>query len=127
MATEEDRLDAEIAKMFDATVETHVTRSGKVVSQRTLLDEALRGDEMRDLCEKLVSALKKFERWDSDPRKYYDKWVNIEWWHAMNKLAECERKVWRLFVGSHPSLADNMQYAQWRKAYLAGKNVKVDA
>lgn len=34
--TEEDRLDAEIAKMFDATVETHVTRSGKAVSQRTL-------------------------------------------------------------------------------------------
>lgn len=127
MATEEDRLDAEIAKMLDVTVETHVTRSGKAVSQLTLLDEALRGDEMREACEELVKAHKRFEHWDNDIRKYSCKFVNLAWWKELNKLSAAEERVRKLFLGDRtPTLQDNMQYAQWRKAYLEGKQIKVD-
>lgn len=125
--TEEDRLDAQIAKMFDELTETHVTRLGKAVSQRTLLDEALKGDEMREACERLVAEHKKWERIDGDPRKYYDREIRLLWWDRLEKLYAAERAVWRLFVGDHPTPESNRQYARWRADYLEGKNIKLNA
>ncbi len=121
----EGELDSEIASMFDEVTETHVTRSGKAVSQRTLLDEELRGDEMREACEELVKAHKRFEHWDSDIRKCSCKFVNLEWWKELNKLSAAEERVRELFFGGRTqALQSNMHYAQWRRKYLDGKNIQ---
>ncbi len=124
----EDELDSEIASICDEVTETHVTRSRKVVSQRTLLDEALRGDEMREACEEIVKAHKRFKHWDSDIRKYSCKFVNLAWWKELNKLSAAEERVRRLFLGNRtPTLQSSMHYAQWRRDYLEGRNIKMDA
>jgi len=97
MESDEDRLDADIATMFDELVETHVSPEGAVTQKRTLTDDPLNGEAMRLACEKLVAAHKKFERLDSDVRKYTVKEVNLSWWDALNRMSEIERRVWRLF------------------------------
>ena len=113
--------------MFDELVETHVSPEGAVTQKRTLTDDPLNGEAMRLACEKLVAAHKKFERLDSDVRKYTVKEVNLSWWDALNRMSEIERRVWRLFVGEHPTPKSNEQYAAWRNAYLKGEGIKVDA
>lgn len=119
--------DALIGRMFDEVISTEIRENGTVEQKRRLTDDLLKGEVMSDACDKLIAAHRKFEKLDGDPRKYYEPALNLAWWHAMNKLAECERKVWRLFVGGHPTLQSNVQYAQWRKTYLEGKQIKVDA
>jgi len=79
-------------------------------------------------CEKLVAAHGKFSHWDTHPDKHTDKWIQMSWWTALNKLSDAEERVRRLFLGNRiPTLADNIQYALWRKAFLEGKNIKADA
>lgn len=119
--------DQPIPSMFDEEISTEIRENGTAEQKRWLTDDILRGEEMAGACDKLVAAHRKFEKLDGDPRKYYEPNLNLPWWDAMNKLAECERRVWRLFVGPRPSPADNMQYATWRKAFLEGKNIRADA
>lgn len=113
MMTEDDA-DKIVQTMFDQMIETAI-KDPKAES-RTLLDEALKGDEMLAACERMVVTHRKFDKLNDDPRKYYDPHINLCWWHALNAMAEAERKVWRLFVGPHPTLTDNMQYATWRNS-----------
>ena len=121
----EDEADKIVEKMFDQMIEA-TPKEGKI-GGRTLLDEALKGDEMAAACERMVITHRKFDRLNDDPRKYHDPDVNLCWWHALNAMAEAERKVWRLFVGPHPTLTDNIRYATWRNSYLRGLGIKVDA
>jgi hypothetical protein len=120
---DEDRNDELIASMFDEVKEVRVeTMNGKprISTEATAanFDKA---------CQRFVAALKKFERWDAHEGKYTDKWAGVEWWHALNKMSEAERAVWRIFVGSHPDLTSNMQYEQFRELLLAGGPTKANA
>jgi len=115
--TDENRDDELIASMFDdVKVTTVETVNGKPCISN--FDKA---------CERFVAARKRFSRWDSHEDKYTDKWIRMEWWHALTKMSEAERAVWRIFVGEHPDLKSNMQYAQFREVLLAGRPTKANA
>lgn len=49
------------------------------------------------------------------------------WWDALEDVYEKEKGVWRLFVGSQPSPADNRLYAKFRALLLKGSSLKANA
>jgi len=51
----------------------------------------------------------------------------LEWWDALELVYRAERTVWRLFVGSQPTMADNKLYAKFRELLLKGSNLKANA
>jgi hypothetical protein len=81
----EDEADKIVETMFDQMIEA-TPKEGKV-GGRTLLDDALNGDEMLAACERMVIAHRQFDKLNDDPRKYHDPNVNLCWWHALNPRA----------------------------------------
>jgi hypothetical protein len=53
--------------------------------------------------------------------------LNVMWWDALEDVYEKEKVVWRLFVGSQPSPADNRLYAKFRALLLKGSSLKANA
>ncbi len=110
----EDEADKIVETMFDQI--TGTAGKDEKTHDRTLLDEALKGDEMFAACERMVITHRKFDKLNGHPRKCHDPQINLCWWHALHAMAEAEGRVWRPFVGPHPTPADNPQYASWRNS-----------
>ena len=49
------------------------------------------------------------------------------WWDALAELSDTEKIVKRGFIGEHPDLKTNQQYARIREALLKGESQKADA
>ena len=57
----------------------------------------------------------------SDPK------INLPWWESLKRVYEREKVVWRLFVGSQPTLEQNKLFAQFRAMLLKGSSLKPSA
>jgi hypothetical protein len=131
MATEEDRLDAEIAQMFDEVKEVHVQMvNGKPrVSDEAMLAQMEREEAARHMdeaCGMFLTAERRFQKLSALP-DVRDPKVNLVWWEALEHVYEREKVVWRLFVGSRPSPEQNKLYAQFRAMLLKGSSLKPSA
>jgi hypothetical protein len=49
--------------------------------------------DFKGACDEFVKAQRKFDRIDAHPDKYSDKWVRMEWWDALGRLSDAERRV----------------------------------
>jgi hypothetical protein len=114
----------DVNTMFDEIKEVNEEK----VNGRLRVSEQPAADmDFAKACKRFVAAHRTFEHWDSHPDKYADKKIRLEWWHALERLSNAERKVWHMFVGESPTLVDNMQYAQFRELLLAGRPTKANA
>jgi hypothetical protein len=50
--------------------------------------------------------------------------VNVAWWDALESVYEREKVVWRLFVGSQPTLEQNKLYAKFREMLVQGSRLE---
>jgi hypothetical protein len=108
----EDELDAEIAKIFDEVTITKVEMvNGKPrISDEATLAQMEREEEarrMEEACGMFLSAERRFQKIDAHPDKVSDVTVNLAWWESLEQVYERDRVVWRLFVGSQPTLEAN--------------------
>jgi hypothetical protein len=53
--------------------------------------------------------------------------VNVAWWESLEQVYERERVVWRLFVGSQPTIEDNKLYTRFRDMLLKGSKLGANA
>jgi len=128
----EDELDEEIAKLFDEVTTTKVEMvNGKPrISDQATLDQMEREEAARrmdEACGMFLTAERRFQKLNSHPDKVTDPKVNLAWWESLELVYERERVVWRLFVGSQPTMADNKLYAKFRELLLKGSNLKANA
>ena len=129
----EDELDAEIAKIFDevSTTKVEMVNGKPRISDQATLDQMAREEaarRMEEACGMFLTAERRFQKLNAHPEKVSDLKVNLAWWEALEQVYERERVVWRLFVGSQPTMADNQLYAtKFRKLLLEGSKLKADA
>ena len=128
----EDELDAEIARLFDEATTTKVEMvNGKPrISDQATLDQMEREEaarRMEEACGMFLTAERRFQKLCDHPDKVTNPKVNLAWWDSLEQVYEREKVVWRLFVGSQPTMADNKLYAKFRKLLLEGSKLKADA
>lgn len=114
-------------QMFDEQIATLIKTDGTVEQKRWLTEDALQAEAMDDACRAFVSAERNFQKLNANPHCVTDKRLNVEWWDALELVYRAERTVWRLFVGSQPTMADNKLYAKFRELLLKGSNLKANA
>src|ERR1700674_2168610 len=125
-------LDAGFAKLFDEGTTTKVEMvNGKPrISDQATLDQMEREEaarRMEEACGMFLTAERRFQKLCEHPDKVTDPKVNVAWWEALESVYEREKVVWRLFVGSQPTMADNQLWAKFRKLLLEGSKLKADA
>jgi len=128
----EDKLDAEIAKLFDevTTTKVEMVNDKPRISDQATLDQMEREEaarRMEEACGMFLTADRRFQKLNGHPDKVADPKVNLAWWESLEQVYERERVVWRLFVGPQPTMADNKLYAKFRKLLLEGSKLKGDA
>jgi hypothetical protein len=82
---------------------------------------------MEEACGMFLTAERRFQKLCDHPDKVTDPKVNVAWWESLEQVYEREKVVWRLFVGSQPTMADNKLYAKFRELLLKGSNLKANA
>ena len=130
--TKEDELDAEIVKLFDEVTTTKIEMvNGKPrISDQATLDQMEREEaarRMEEACGMFLTAERRFQKLCDHPDKVANPKVNVAWWEALEQVYEREKVVWRLFVGSQPTMADNKLYAKFRELLLKGSKLKANA
>ena len=122
----EDKLDEEIAKMFDEVKEVRIeTVDGKP----RVTEETVEGDakEMEEAIAALVQAERRFRKLDADPACVTVRDLNAGWWDALEALYSADKALWKLFVGSVRSVRSNEQYNEFRSRLIAGKRPRANA
>ena len=74
-----------------------------------------------------LTAERRFQKLSALPDAVSDPKVNLAWWEALEHVYEREKVIWRLFVGSQPSLEQNKLYARFRTMLLKGSSLKASA
>ena len=128
----EDELDAQIAKIFDEVTTNKIEMvNGKPrISDEATIAQMEREEEGRRLeeaCGLFLSAERRFQKLSAHPDKVSDAKVNVAWWDALESVYEREKVVWRLFVGSQPTLEQNKLYAKFREMLVQGSRLKANA
>ena len=68
-----------------------------------------------------LTAEQRFRRLDAHPDVAKDSQLNLQRWDALESLYEREKALWRMFVGSQPTTADNKLYARFRELSAEGQ------
>jgi hypothetical protein len=128
----EDELDADIAKLFDVATENAPDGNLKkrlISDEETIAkmerEEAAR--RMEEACGMFLTAERRFQKLNSHPDVVTDPKVNVAWWESLEQVYERERVVWRLFVGSQPTIEDNKLYTRFRAMLLKGSKLGANA
>lgn len=114
-------------EMFDEIVRTKVEDGKVTVEERERFKDTLQAEAMQEACGMFVTAERKFQKLNRNPDCVTDPRLNLEWWDALELVYRAERTVWRLFVGSQPTMADNKLYAKFRELLLKGSNLRANA
>ena len=109
-------------ELFDEIVRTTVNPDGTAEETRWAHEEA-----MREACGMFLTAERRFRRLDTHPDVVKDSKLNLQWWDALESLYERDKALWRMFVGSQPTMADNKLYARFREMLLKGGSLKANA
>ena len=128
----EDEVDAQVAKVFDEvkTAKVEMVNGKPRISDQATLAQMEREEvarRMEEACGMFLSAERRFQKLNGHPDKVTDPKVNVAWWESLEQVYEREKVVWRLFVGSQPTMADNKLWAKFRKLLLEGSKLKADA
>src|ERR1700755_890062 len=127
MAAEEDRLDAEIAKMF---VEVTTTKVAIVSGKPRVSDEqTIREMEAKELADSLaefVREWREFERLRVDLATDYGR-PGILWWRSLQCLALAESRFKEAFIQGDCSPRSIQQYHKFRLKMIHGKRYRTDA
>ncbi|MGE5818086.1 MAG: hypothetical protein ACM37Z_08700 [Deltaproteobacteria bacterium] len=125
----EDEADAKVATRFDEIKATKVeTVNGKpyVTDEQTLAD--LEAEErMREACGMLLTAERRFQKISAHPHVVTDSKINCMWWNALESVYQADKALWRIFVGSQPTPAQNKLYNEFREMLLKGSSLKASA
>jgi len=103
----EAELDANIAKLFDEDTTTKVeTVNGKpyVTDEQTLADMEAE-ERMREACGMLLTAERRFQKISALPHVMTDSKINCMWWDSLESVYQADKALWRIFVGSQPTPA----------------------
>ena len=128
MATEEDRLDAEIAQMFGEVKEVHVEMvNGKprVAYEETIAQ--MDAQEMENVCADLVHSWRRFKEIDRRPYVSTDPKLEVEWWRRLDALGLADGSLKERFLGRDRSPASVRQYAKFRRKMVLGERYRTDA
>src|ERR1700741_1593990 len=127
MASEEDRLDAEIAKMFDEVTTTKVEIvNGK---PRVSDEQAIREMEAKELADSLaefVREWREFERLRVDLATDYGR-PGIIWWRNLQCLALAESRFKEAFIQGDRSPRSIQQFHRIKLKMLLGRRYRTDA
>ena len=128
MAAEEDRLDAEIAKMFDEVTTTKVEMvNGKPrVSDEQAIAQ-IDAQEMENACADLVHSWRRFKEIDNRPGAATDPKLEVEWWRRLDALGLADGSLKERFLGRDRSPASIRQYAKFRRKMVLGERYRTDA
>jgi len=124
----EDKLDAEIAKMFDEVKEVRVeTVNGKpkVTDEQTVRETDAK--EMEEAVADLVRSFREFTAITECGVDPTDPLRSKGWWRALGYLALAESRAKDCFLGRHRDPASVQQYAKFRSKMLEGKRYRADA
>jgi len=113
MATEEDRLDAEIAQMFGEVKEVHVEMvNGK---PRVAYEETIAQMDAQEM------------EIDRRPGVATDPKLEVEWWRRLDALGLADGSLKERFLGRDRSPASVRQYAKFRRKMVLGERYRTDA
>ena len=114
-------------EMFDEEISTLIRQDGSAEQKHCLMEDTLHAEAMQEACGMFLTAERKFQKLNANPNCVTDPRLNVEWWDALELVYRAEKTVWRLFVGSEPTMADNKLYAKFRELLLKGSNLKANA
>src|SRR5215469_3279207 len=124
--TKEDELDAKIANLFDLDT----PKVKPLISDEQQIAEFERAESARlleEACQIFLTREREFQRIAEHPRVVSDPQMNCLWWDRLEAMYVAEKAVWRMFVGSQPTMADNKLYAKFRELLLKGSKLKANA
>src|ERR1700741_2581906 len=132
MAAEEDRLDAEIAKMFDEVTTTKVEMvNGKprVSDEQTIAQ--IDAQEMENACADLVHSWRRFKEIDNRPGAATGPKLEVERWGRVERrwvaVGWAEGSLKERFLGRDRSPASIRQYAKSRRKMVLSERYRTDA
>ena len=127
MASEEDRLDAEIAKMFDevTTTKVEIVNGKPRVSDEQTIRE-MEAKELADSLAEFVREWREFERLRVDLATDYGR-PGILWWRSLQCLALAESRFKEAFIQGDRSPRSIQQYHKFRLKMINGKRYRTDA
>jgi hypothetical protein len=128
MSTQDD-LDKGGAELLDedTTSKIEMVNGKPRISDQATLDQMEREEAARRLeeaCQIFLTREREFQRIAEHPRVVSDPQMNCLWWDRLDAMYVAEKAVWKLFVGSQPTLAENRLYAKFRKLLLEGSKLK---
>jgi hypothetical protein len=121
-----------MAKIFDEVTTTKIEMvNGKPrISDEATLAQMEREEEARrveEACGMLLTAERRLQKIAAHPDVVADSKINCMWWDSLERVYECDKALWRLFVGNQPTPAQNKLYNEFRKMLLKGSSLKANA
>jgi len=118
--------DDTVDSKFDELISTTIKADG-TVEERRVTEDTLQAEAMQEACGAFLAAERKFRKINAHPDVVTDPRLNVEWWDSLELVYRSEKTVWRLFVGSQPTMADNKLYAKFRELLLKGSSLNANA
>ena len=100
---------------------------GKVTVEREPTEDTLQAEAMQEACGMFLTAQRKFQKISAHPDVVTDSKINCMWWDALESVYHADKALWRLFVGSQPTPAQNKLYNEFREMLLKGSSLKANA
>ena len=113
-------------EMFDELISTTIKPDG-TVEERRVTEDALKAEAMQEACGMFLAAERKFQKISAHPDVVTDSQINCMWWDALEDVYQADKALWRLFVGSQPTIAQNKLYNEFREMLLKGSSLKANA
>ena len=125
----EDEADAKVATLFDeiTTIEVEMVNGKPRISDEQTLADMEAEERMREACGMLLTAERRLQKIAAHPDVVTDSKINCMWWDSLERVYECDKALWRLFVGNQPTPAQNKLYNEFRKMLLKGSSLKPSA
>ena len=93
---------------------------GKATVEREPNEFTLQAEAMQEACGMFLTAQRKFQKISAHPDVVTDSKINCMWWYALESVYQADKALWRLFVGSQPTPAQNKLYNEFREMLLKG-------
>lgn len=124
--TDEDKMDAEIASMFDEVTEVKTVNGKPMISDEETLRQ-MDADEMANAIADLTRSFRDFNSIMSRGVDPVDPVKSLGWWRATEYLMLANNRLKDIFCGRDRSPASIRQYAKFRSKMLEGKRYRTDA
>ena len=124
--TDEGKMDAEIASMFDEVTEVKTVNGKPMISDEETLRQ-MDAEEMANAIADLTRSFSDFNAIMSRGVDPVDPEKSLGWWRATEYLMLANNRLKDIFCGRDRSPASIRQYARFRSKMLEGKRYRTDA